>query len=35
VFINNIPAHRLGDTTQHCGGVGTLIIGSLNVIVGG
>jgi len=35
VYINNIPAHRLGDTTTHCGGVGTLIVGSPNVIVGG
>jgi uncharacterized Zn-binding protein involved in type VI secretion len=35
VFINNIPAHRLGDMTAHCGGVGNLIVGSPNVIVGG
>ncbi|MFN7143831.1 MAG: PAAR domain-containing protein [Myxococcota bacterium] len=35
VFINNIPAHRLGDMNTHCGGVGNLIVGSPNVIVGG
>ena len=35
VKINNIPAHRLGDQTIHCGGVGNLIVGSPNVIVGG
>ncbi len=35
VTINDIPAHRLGDQTIHCGGVGALIIGSPNVIVGG
>ena len=35
VTINDIPAHRLGDQTTHCGGVGTLIVGSPNVIVGG
>jgi uncharacterized Zn-binding protein involved in type VI secretion len=35
VFINNMPAHRMGDTDQHCGGVGTLIEGSNDVIVGG
>jgi len=35
VFFNGIPAHRLGDQTAHCGGSGTLIVGSDNVIVGG
>jgi uncharacterized Zn-binding protein involved in type VI secretion len=35
VSINDIPAHRLGDLTAHCGGVGNLIVGSPNVIVGG
>ena len=35
VFINDIPAARLGDQTAHCGGVGNLIAGSGNVIVGG
>ena len=35
VYINNIPAHRVGDATTHCGGVGQLIGGSPTVIVGG
>ncbi len=35
VMINNQPVHRMGDMTQHCGGVGKLIEGSTNVIVGG
>lgn len=35
VFFNNIPAARLGDMTTHCGGVGKLIMGSPDVIVGG
>ena len=35
VYINNLPAHRLGDMTTHCGGVGNLIVGSTNVLVGG
>lgn len=35
VFINNLQAHRIGDATQHCGGMGKLIEGSANVIVGG
>ena len=35
VFINGKQAHRLGDMTRHCGGVGKLIEGSANVIVGG
>lgn len=35
VFFNGIPAARLGDTTTHCGGVGSLVMGSHNVIVGG
>lgn len=35
VFINNIPSHRLGDSDLHCGGMGTMIGGSSNVIVGG
>jgi hypothetical protein len=34
-LINNRPAHRIGDTDQHCGGVGFLVEGSLDVIVGG
>ncbi|MBK7761688.1 MAG: PAAR domain-containing protein [Deltaproteobacteria bacterium] len=35
VTFNNIPAARLGDSTTHCGGSGSLIVGSANVIVGG
>src|SRR3569832_1807419 len=34
VFINNKAAHRLGDATKHCGGMGMLIEGSNNVMVG-
>jgi len=34
VFIDGLPAHRKGDRTQHCGGKGTLIDGSPNVIFG-
>lgn len=35
VLINNMPAHRMGDNDMHCGGPGTLIEGSPDVIVGG
>ena len=35
VFINGKAAHRMGDQNRHCGGMGTLIEGSPNVIVGG
>lgn len=35
VFINKLPAHRLGDKDLHCGGMGFLVKGSPNVIVGG
>jgi len=35
VTINDIPAARLGDMTAHCGGVGSLIVGSHNVSIGG
>ena len=35
VFINGKAAHRVGDADQHCGGMGKLIEGSGNVIVGG
>lgn len=35
VFINKLPAHRLGDMDTHCGGVGQMIQGSANVVVGG
>jgi len=34
VFINGRAAHRMGDQDQHCGGIGNLIEGSPNVIVG-
>ncbi len=35
VFINSKAAHRLGDDDQHCGGMGKLVEGSSNVVVGG
>ncbi len=35
VYYNDIPAARINDMTTHCGGVGNLIQGSSNVIVGG
>jgi uncharacterized Zn-binding protein involved in type VI secretion len=35
VYINNKAAHRLNDMDTHCGGVGRLVEGSDNVIVGG
>lgn len=34
VFINGKSAHRMGDQNRHCGGMGTLVEGSPNVIVG-
>lgn len=34
VFINGSSAHRVGDDTQHCGGMGWLIEGSNNVFIG-
>lgn len=34
VYIDNLPAHRQGDMTTHCGGVGELIEGSPDVEVG-
>jgi len=34
VFINNKKAHRMLDHTKHCGGIGKLIEGSPNVLVG-
>jgi len=34
VLINNLQAHRLGDQDAHCGGMGFLIEGSPNVLVG-
>ncbi|HET7505878.1 MAG TPA: PAAR domain-containing protein, partial [Kofleriaceae bacterium] len=35
VYINGKPATRMGDQTRHCGGIGAMIEGSSNVIVGG
>lgn len=35
VFFNGIPASRIGDRTTHCGGTGSLVQGSANVITGG
>ncbi len=35
VKINNLPAVRKGDMTTHCGGVGTVKMGSNNVETGG
>ena len=34
VLINNLQAHRRGDQDAHCGGMGSLIEGSPNVLVG-
>lgn len=34
VFINGRAAHRLDDLDKHCGGIGKLVEGSPNVIVG-
>ena len=35
VFINFMPAHRMGDMDMHCGGVGFMVEGSTDVMVGG
>ena len=35
VLINGMPAHRLGDMDTHCGGVGQMIEGSTDVMIGG
>ena len=35
VLINEHPAHRLIDIDTHCGGIGLMITGSPNVIIGG
>lgn len=35
VLINGKPAHRKDDMDQHCGGVGKMIQGSDDVIIGG
>jgi uncharacterized Zn-binding protein involved in type VI secretion len=34
VFINGKAAYRVGDQSRHCGGMGQLIDGSSNVVVG-
>jgi len=34
VLINNLKAHRKGDDDLHCGGMGSLIEGSPDVLVG-
>ena len=34
VLIENQQAHRLGDDDKHCGGMGMLIMGSADVLVG-
>jgi uncharacterized Zn-binding protein involved in type VI secretion len=34
VFINGKSAHRMGDQNRHCGGMGQLVEGSPNVVVG-
>jgi hypothetical protein len=34
-MINYLAAHRMGDKNVHCGGSGTLIEGSTDVIIGG
>ncbi len=34
VNFNDTPVARYGDRTTHCGGTGTLIAGSKNVIIG-
>ena len=35
VFFNGIAASRVGDSTAHCGGKGSLVVGSSTVITGG
>jgi len=35
VLIDGKPAHRVGDMDQHCGGVGQMVEGSPDVMVGG
>jgi uncharacterized Zn-binding protein involved in type VI secretion len=35
VFVNGKSSHRLNDATMHCGGFGTTIEGSGDVITGG
>lgn len=35
VLINGKPAHRKDDIDQHCGGIGRMIDGSPDVLIGG
>lgn len=35
VLVDGQPAVRLNDTTRHCGGMGTMIEGSADILVGG
>jgi uncharacterized Zn-binding protein involved in type VI secretion len=35
VLINGKPAVRVGDMTAHCGGVGKMVEGSGDVVIGG
>ena len=35
VFVNDLPAVRLGDRTKHCGGTGAIVTGAANVNIGG
>lgn len=35
VFINGRQAHRVGDRDDHCGGIGSMIEGSKDVIING
>ncbi len=35
VFVNDLPVVRMGDSTVHCGGVGTMISSCGTVNVGG
>lgn len=35
VFINGKEAHRKGDDTKHCGGMGSMTSGSADVLTGG
>jgi uncharacterized Zn-binding protein involved in type VI secretion len=34
VLINGRPVHRIGDSDAHCGGVGFMVSGSSDVIIG-
>jgi len=35
VYCNDLPVVRVGDATTHCGGVGSIITGATQVIIGG